>query len=707
MGGGSGILKQLTVRSVARVLDLGLVSATEVALFCHTMAVAGDEVWQLNAYETLHPWSTIQDQAQAADARRQHDQTRSILEGIPVSFKANIAAQQAPLTAGSAILGYHPGDTPSSPSSPVCGYDADVVRILVREKGAICLGMTSMDEFGMGSLGTNIPTTPAPTTNTSSSDTSSSSSSSHHNPRHVKNPLPFLRHLRLEDLSDVNQNNNTSIETRLAQLLQLPPEIIYDKHQEALESYQHEQEQNRNKDNNTPTITNCYYSAGGSSCGAAIAVAHGSSVVALGTDTGGSIRLPAAWCGVIGVKPSYGVVSRHGIVSYASSFDTVGVLTRSVDCAATVLDMITQRRPAARPPKTTTTATATTDENENENKNENANENEYISRDSTFTAYNEIDENNKNNSLLEVALAETLLLSEEKDDNVDDTTKKKEPSSTAATKTRQPLAGIRIGIPSAFSIRECPEEIRKSWSQAAEWLQQHGAEITTISTQDLAPELIQRALSAYYVLVSAEAMSNLSRYDGFRYGVAATAADTTSTCPDEDDDTVNHNVEEEYLMTPLERQYAATRTQGFGEEVKRRILCGASVLSADKFHTYYEAAAQIRATLAQEFASLLEGDHNIDLLLIPTVLSLPPQITPTTTSTTTSVNDTASTSSTAMFANDIMTVPASLAGLPAISIPVHVHGEETFMAGMQLIASRLDETTLIKSAKILEQQERK
>ena len=160
-------------------------------------------------------------------------------------------------------------------------------------------------------------------------------------------------------------------------------------------------------------------------------------------------------------------------------------------------------------------------------------------------------------------------------------------------------------------------------------------------------------------------------------------------------------------MTPLERQYAATRTQGFGEEVKRRILCGASVLSADKFHTYYEAAAQIRATLAQEFASLLEGDHNIDLLLIPTVLSLPPQITPTTTSTTTSANDTASTSSTAMFANDIMTVPASLAGLPAISIPVHVHGEETFMAGMQLIASRLDETTLIKSAKILEQQERK
>ena len=170
------MLKQLTVRSVARVLDLGLVSATEVALFCHTMAVAGDEVWQLNAYETLHPWSTIQDQAQAADARRQHDQTRSILEGIPVSFKANIAAQQAPLTAGSAILGYPTGGTPSSPSSlspppvpPVCGYDADVVRILVREKGAICLGMTTMDEFGMGSLGTNIPTTPTPTTTTSSS----------------------------------------------------------------------------------------------------------------------------------------------------------------------------------------------------------------------------------------------------------------------------------------------------------------------------------------------------------------------------------------------------------------------------------------------------------------------------------------------------------------------------------------------------------
>jgi aspartyl-tRNA(Asn)/glutamyl-tRNA(Gln) amidotransferase subunit A len=180
------------------------------------------------------------------------------------------------------------------------------------------------------------------------------------------------------------------------------------------------------------------------------------------------------------------------------------------------------------------------------------------------------------------------------------------------------------------------------------------------------------------VLVSAEASSNLSRYDGFRYGVAA----------DEESDSADNS--EPSALTPLERQYSATRRKGFGTEVSRRILCGTYVLSSDRFHTYYEAAARLRAALAQEIHSTLR--EKVNLLLIPTVLSSPQTI-----------GDDCLKDSTAMFANDVMTVTASLAGIPALSIPVS--GGETdslFVPGLQLMASRLNENTMLKTAKVLE-----
>lgn len=599
-------------------MDSGLVTSSQLALFCHSMAVAGEEVWGLNAYNHLVPPDVLSEKAKESDERRRNEEPLSIFDGIPLSIKSNIAEKSLPLTAGSAILGH--GSTRSPP--PPCGYDADTVQILLREKGGICIGLTNMDEFGMGSLGTNVP-----------------KEIDGGPPRFVKNPLPFLRYLRLDDRDNersitVGKGGTRSTgsfdDERLATIVRLPPETIAEKHREALDLFRTHESSDES-----------FYSPGGSSSGSAVSVAHGSSLLSLGTDTGGSIRLPAAWCGLVGLKPSYGLLSRHGVVSYASSFDTVGILANSVDCAASALDVLAQR-------------------------------NTDVSRDSTFSSYDNNDnETAAADSFSELEIAKSML------DGEGD---------------GQFLSGIKVGIPASFSVKECPNEIRESWGMAAELLHRHGAEIVQVSTDTISPELVQTALSAYYVLVSAEASSNLSRYDGFRYGVAASKKESHQETGNNDDDD----------MTPLEKQFSATRGQGFGAEVTRRILCGTSVLSSDRFHTHYEAAAKLRAALAEEMSSVLETDA--DVLLIPTVLSLPPKLDNPSQEEECNgggVNTNANANNTAIFANDVMTVPASLAGLPAVAIPVPIDGEETFLGSMQLISSRLNESILLKTARVL------
>ena len=609
----------LTIRRAVRLLDSGLVTASQLAEFCHSMAVAGEEVWKLNAYNHLVSLEDITQKAKDSDTRRKNGEPLSIFDGIPVSIKSNIAEESLPLTAGSAILGYGHTDTPEAPLPP-CNYDADTVRILLREKGGIVMGLTSMDEFGMGSLGTNVPV-----------------GKSGENPKYAKNPLPLLRHLRLDD-NKVQQSitiaeGRTGIasyqeDEQLASIIQLSSETIADKHREAMESYTRELETNDNDSSH-------FYSAGGSSSGSAVSVAHGSSLLSLGTDTGGSVRLPAAWCGLVGLKPSYGLLSRHGVVSYASSFDTVGVLANSVDCAASALDVLAQR-------------------------------NTSFSRDSTFSCYHD---DETEDTLSELSIAQSISVEND--------------GETGNDNQQLPLSGIKVGIPASFSVKECPDEIRECWSQAANALRLQGAEIVEISTDSISPSLIQTALSAYYVLVSAEASSNLSRYDGFRYGVAADLNNGAVSIKDDD-------------MTPLERQFSASRTKGFGPEVTKRILAGASVLSSDKFHSHYEAAAKLRSALAEQMSSVLQ--NQVDVLLIPTVLSSPPELN----GDDGSDKSTSTGNNTAMFANDVMTVPASLAGLPAISVPLPLTGEETFLGGMQLISSRLKESVLLKSASALQ-----
>lgn len=544
---------RLTVREAARLIHIGAITSEELSSFCYSLAIAGEKIWGLNAYENIVSKDELLQQAKASDARRRTNEIMSIFDGIPISVKSNLAVAEHPLTAGSKILGYGQQNTPN------VGYDSDVASRLLRDSGALLVGTTSMDEFGMGSLG-NTSVGPGGTV------------------RFTKNPLPLMQRL-YQNYLPVSKTSEEAI----AEMVRMPHDAILEWHEGA-----------KGIDEDSEEV----FSAGGSSCGSAASVCHGSALLSLGTDTGGSVRLPAAWCGLVGLKPSYGILSRHGVVSYASSFDTVGVLARSVDCASIAFDILAQR--------------------------------DNMSRDSTFSFTSDRNSSKKVN-----------------------------------------LDGLRVGIPAGLAVKECPLSFQKAWSKAAQAMQDRGAIIEEVSTEEISPALVQRALAAYYVLVSAEASSNLSRYDGFRYGVPSETGRSEST------------------LTPLEQQYSASRTKGFGSEVSRRILCGTSVLSSERFHTHYEAAAKLRALLANQLHTVLE--NKVDLLLIPTAISLPCRL------------DQDEVDKTEMFSNDIMTVPSSLAGLPTISVPVELEGNDIFKAGMSIIGSRLSEKTVMTASGILEE----
>lgn len=561
----------------------------DLARYCHATAVAGEDVWQLRAFSRLSAWAEIQEAAQAADERRRQGTPKSRLDGIPISIKANLAVEREALTAGSRILGEGYSNNTHNRIGAV-GYSAEIVQQLVEDCGAICIGITTMDEFGMGSLGINTILAG----------------------RGTKNPLAFL-----------GTNGEISSSPLLLDILQQSTEEIIAAHEEQQKSIQNTQ--------NSTVDPRYYYAAGGSSCGAAASVAHGSSLVALASDTGGSIRLPAAWCGVVGLKPSYGKISRHGLVSYASSLDTVGFMTPTADCASVVLKELTSKAEIRSP------------------------------KDSTHH----------------------LHLTGEKNNNAP-----QQNSSTAPNdSTERPLEGIKIGIPAAFVVEECPVEVKELWAQGAATLEQAGATIVPLGADIISPGVIQQSLAAYYVLASAEASSNLARYDGFRYGVAASVISNGGGGEG----------------TGLQRQYAKTRSEGFGTEVIRRILCGTAVLSSDKFHTHYEGAAKLRALVTHQLHTALQ--QHVDYMLIPTVLSPPPRLADKG-----EVSDDSENSAidnTEMFGNDIMTVPISLAGLAAVNVPFRPASTSTgssikTVTSLQLVGYRLEEGKLLSVAQYLE-----
>ena len=323
---------------------------------------------------------------------------------------------------------------------------------------------------------------------------------------------------------------------------------------------------------------------GGSSGGSAAAVSGDLCVASLGTDTGGSIRQPASFTGTVGLKPSYGRVSRWGIVAFASSLDQAGPITKTVEDAAILLDII-----SGHDEKDSTSSV-----NPKENYYENLNSD---------------------------------------------------------------IKGMKIGIPKEFRSDKLPASTQKSWDECANLLKTNGAEIVDISL----PHTMS-ALPAYYIIAPAEASSNLARYDGVRYGLRVKGND-------------------------LIDMYEKTRSEGFGDEVKRRILIGTYVLSSGYYDAYYIKAQKIRSLIKSDY---VEAFKKVDAILTPSTPSTAFEI----------ANEPSD--PVQNYLNDIFTVPVNLAGLPGISIP-YANDENNLPIGLQLITNSFEEQKLLNVAKNIEE----
>jgi aspartyl-tRNA(Asn)/glutamyl-tRNA(Gln) amidotransferase subunit A len=322
---------------------------------------------------------------------------------------------------------------------------------------------------------------------------------------------------------------------------------------------------------------------GGSSGGSAALVAAGAVPAALGSDTGGSVRQPAAFCGVVGIKPTYGRVSRYGLVAFGSSLDQIGVFGRSVHDAARVLSVISGRDP----------------------------------RDSTC---------------------------EDRDP-------------LRLPNVPESLQGFVIGLPKEYFPAELDPAVRRACDRAIRMMKELGAAVREVSLPHT-----PYAVPTYYVIAPAEASSNLARYDGVRYGPRFNGSED------------------------LHSLYRTTRGQGFGPEVRRRILVGTYVLSAGYYDAYYRRAQQMRALIAQDFRNAF--DRGVDLLFTPTVPSPAFKAGE-------KLSDPI-----AMYMSDIFTVTANLAGLPAMSLPIgRVKG---LPIGGQLIGQAFLEDEMIEAAYALE-----
>ncbi len=420
--------------------------------------------------------------ARASDERRARGAVLGPLDGVPVALKDNILTEGVVTTAGSKMLANF---TPP--------YDATVTARL-KAAGAVIIGKTNLDEFGMGSSTVNSAFKP------------------------TKNPFDPSR---------------------------------------------------------TP---------GGSSGGSAAAVAAGIVGGALGTDTGGSIRQPASFTGLVGLKPTYGRVSRAGVIAYASSLDQVGPLARTVQAAALLLDAIDG----------------------------------FAANDSTSS------------DAKKTAWRETL---------------------------RSGVKGLRIGLPREYFVDGMDAEVDRSVRAAAKRLEALGASIV-----DLSLPHTKYALATYYVIAPCEASSNLGRYDGVRYGHRA--ADVKA----------------------LKELYEKSRSEGFGPEVKRRIMLGTFALSSGYSDAYYRKAQQVRTLITRDFEQAFQS---VDIVLSATSPVLPWRL------------DEKLDDPLAMYLMDVLTLPCSLAGLPGLSMPSGVSASG-LPIGVQLLGRRFDEATLLRTAFALE-----
>ena len=323
---------------------------------------------------------------------------------------------------------------------------------------------------------------------------------------------------------------------------------------------------------------------GGSSGGSAAAVAAKLCLGATGTDTGGSIRQPASFCGIVGIKPTYGLCSRWGIIAFASSLDQAGIFANNVEDSAILLKSIAG----------------------------------YDNKDSTSA-------------------------------NV------QIPNYLESLNTN--ISGKIVGIPKEYNVEDIPEEISIVWESAIKKLENGGAKIKKISLPHT-----KYALPTYYIIAPAEASSNLARYDGVKYGFRSASQNS------------------------LDEMYEMTRREGFGKEVKRRILIGTYVLSSGYYDAYYLKAQKVRKLITNDFMSAYK---ECDFILTPTAPSSAFPIGE-------KEDDPIK-----MYLNDVFTVPASLAGIPGISIPFG-KSKEGLPLGVQILANHFDEQTIFNVASYLE-----
>jgi len=607
----------------------------------------------------------ILQQASQSDERIKNGNSKGLLDGIPVTFKANIAVGrywEMPNACSAILSSAHEIEDTFNSDEGECSsnnqvYESDIARRLLNDCGAVLIGITNMDEFGMGSLGINYGLC---------RDVQHKRSSPTYNPvpwmQRLASLLESKQYLRIKDCE-----NDDYWVGKLVNSTPGNPHGIHDENclADLLEEVQYSI---RGKENCHRTDEFPLLSPGGSSSGAAVTASHGSSLLSIGTDTGGSLRLPSAWTSTVGFKPSYGTYSRYGVVSYVSSLDTIGFITATTECAEIAWRCLGAKSKAARADGTS------------------GRWNVQLSRDSTARVYHKDSNLCDHNCHIHRPLDQhTLFVGE-----------------TMVTAEKQ-LADIRVGIPSAFSLEEIPPIIASAWSESARSLQNNGgATLVTISESELASPWIRLALSSYYVLACAEASSNLSRYDGLRYGMDVDMHEYANDIDAEDNAALHPLVD----MTTLERQISTNRAYGFGEETQRRILAGTSVLSSDRFHTHYEAAAFVRAKISRSLESVFRSslddgqneDDEVDIMLVPTALTFPPKLNPM------RGDGVEMGDPTAAFANDVMTIPVSLGGFPSVSVPVNIGNLDIngcSAIGMQIFASRGSEDLMLRVANAL------
>lgn len=433
----------------------------------------------INAFITLTREEAFQGAA-LADGKLASGEPASPLCGIPLAVKDNLCTRGIKTTCASRILENH---------VPI--YDSTAVHGAVVRDGAVMIGKTNLDQFGMGSSTENSVFGP------------------------TRNPCDMDR---------------------------VP---------------------------------------GGSSGGSAAALSAGETVLALGTDTGGSIRLPAAFCGVVGIKPTYGRVSRYGLISYASSLDQIGAMARNVEDCALLLQGLCGRDPL-------------------------------------------------------------------------DSTSADIPVPDFSSPLQKGVGGLRIGLPNEFYVEGLDPRIQGKIMEAVKALEKEGAQLREVSLPHT-----PYAISAYYLIATAEASSNLSRFDGVKYGFRASGG-----------------------YEDIIGMYEATRTEGFSREVKRRIMLGTYVLSAGYYDAYYLKAQKVRRLVMEDFDRTFA---DVDCLITPVSPCLPFMIGE-------KIEDPLQ-----MYLVDIYTAPINMAGLPGMSVPCgRVDG---LPVGLQIIGRPFDEATLLQVGK--------